>query len=672
MKNILKYTIHSLAFFLMLAGLVFTTSCEEEDSEGGEVVLLSFGPAGVEHGDEITFVGQNLDKVTAIVFPPSVEVAKEAFTSQTSEMIKVVVPEAAEPGTLTLKTPDGDIVTLTILNFEVPVTITTMTASAKPGTDITITGDKLNWIESVTFTSDKVVEKADFVSQSLTELVVTVPMDAQSGFLIFRSGGTEPLVWASETQLDVTIPTITALNPASIRHAANLTIEGTDLDLVTEIVFFEGVSVTDFVSQSSTSIVVAIPSTVETGTVTLKQLSPVEVVSDGDLAIILPIGTSVTPSPAVPGVDNITITGTDLDLIAELNLPGSGAFASSGFTSQSETQIVLPLPAEAKTGVVTYTTIHGYANTLGIAIKIPSTGLDPLLIPCYEDAVAATMGQGGGWGGTSTDFASTENSREGSNSMKVTFAGSWGGAGQLGTWGKSNLSIVGAEIFAFSVYGGAGTEGNELNVNVKLSADNPQIVTVKEGEWVDFEIPISQFGSFTEITEVWFQDRGWTGTIYIDRVGFGFPSGPEELTVIAYDDAVTDIFGQGGGWGGTSTDFASTDYSRQGDNSIKVTFAGSWGGAAQLGTWGKDNVSLAGMTVFAFSVYGETGTDGFELNANIKLDADNPQIVTIKEGEWVDVEIPIEDFGSLTEITEIWFQDRGWTGTIYIDYMGFR
>lgn len=672
MKNILRYITQSLAFIFLLASVAVFTSCEDEDATStGIVELKSFGPVGVKHGEMIQFVGINLDQVSSIVFANGATVS--SFVSKTPTRIEIIVPNDAEAGHVTLKTPKGDVVSKTIISFDVPVVINSITEEAKPGTNITITGEFLNWIESVTFTSDVLVEKDDFVSQSQTEVVITVPMEAQSGFLTFSSGGTEPMTFSSAEELTVTLPAVASLSPEAIRHTSNLTITGTDLDLITEIVFFEDISVLaeDFISQSVTEIVVSVPATVEKGTITLKQRSPVDIITSQELEIILPVGTSVTPTPAVPGVDNITIVGTDLDLVAQLMLPGGITVSSTGFISQSETEIVMLFPEDAKSGVVNYRTIHGYENTLGVAVIIPSAGLPALLVSIYEESLTTLMGQGGGWSST-TDFASTENAREGSYSMKVTYTGNYGGGGQGGTWGMSPISVVGTEVFAFSVYGGAGTDGKQLNVNVKSSADNIRTVTIKEGEWTDFELPLSELGNMTEVTEVWFQNHEWLGSIYIDRVGFGFPAGPPELTIVAYDDAVSSLFGGGGGWGETSTDFANIENVRQGSSAIKATFVNSWGGAAQLGTWGKDDVAIAGMTYFAFSVYGGDGTDGKELNVNIKLDADNPQIVVIKEGEWLDVAIPIADFGGLTAIKEIWFQDRGFAGDVYIDYIGFR
>jgi hypothetical protein len=672
MKSIFRYITQSLTLIFLLAGIAVFTSCEDEDAtSSGLVELKSFGPVGVKHGEMIQFVGVNLNQVTAIVFANGATVS--SFVSKTPTRIEIIVPNDAEAGKVTLKTPKGDVVSKTIISFDVPVVINSITAEAKPGTNITIIGDFLNWVESVTFTSDVSVEKDDFVSQSQTQLVITVPMEAQSGFLIFSSGGTEPMIFSSAEELTVTLPSVTAINPQAIRHASNLTVTGTNLDLVTEIIFNEGITIlaSNFVNQSETEIVVTVPSPVETGTIILKQKSPVDIITSQVLEIILPVGTSVTPTPAVPGVDNITIAGTDLDLVAQLMLPGGITVSSTSFISQSATEIVMLFPEDAKSGVVNYRTIHGYENTLGVAVIIPSAGLPPLLVSIYEESLTSLMGQGGGWN-SSTDFASAENAREGSLSMKVTYTANWGGGGQGGTWGMSPIPVAGTEVFAFSVYGGAGTDGKQLNVNVKSSGDNIKSVTIKEGQWTDFEIPLSELGNMTEVTEVWFQNHEWLGSIYIDRVGFGFPAGPPELTIVAYDDAVSSLFGGGGGWGETSTDFANIENVRQGSSAIKATFVNSWGGAAQLGTWGKDDVAIAGMTYFAFSVYGGDGTDGKELNVNIKLDTDNPQIVVIKEGEWVDVAIPIADFGGLTAIKEIWFQDRGFAGDVYIDYMGFR
>src|SRR5688500_8803479 len=108
MKIIANFKIQYLVIMLMMAGLTFLSGCDD-DEKSSKVVLLSFGPAGVQHGDEITFFGENMNRVSAIVFRPEVEVT--TFVSQTSDRIVVAVPHEAEAGTVFLNTPDGDIET---------------------------------------------------------------------------------------------------------------------------------------------------------------------------------------------------------------------------------------------------------------------------------------------------------------------------------------------------------------------------------------------------------------------------------------------------------------------------------------------------------------------------------------------------------------------------------
>ncbi len=674
MKNIVN-KIQGFALLLAVVSLVFVSSCNEDDISG-QVQLLSFGPSGVKHGDEISFIGTNLDKVTAIVLKPAVEIPRSAFNSHTKDKITLTVPNAAEAGLVILKTSSGDIESKTILNFDVPVVISSITpAEAKPGSNITITGEMVNWIESVTFASDQVIEKDDFVSVSETQAIIQVPMQAQTGFLIFALGGTEPLTFGTEEQLIVTVPTVTGINPVSIKHTENLTITGTDLDLITSVVFGGGTAVlkADFVSQSLSEIVVGVPSAAVKGKLTLIQASPIDVVTEDELTIILPAGTSVSPSPAVPGTDNITITGTNLDLVAELTLPGLTPILATSFVSQTATQIVLSVPVGTKSGGIVYKTIHGYSNNLGVAVVVPGVGPSPLPFTLYDEAIAA----GGGnhsWDGTSV-IGSTEQFYSGDVSWKFTTTA----GGGLSGGDITAVDVTGQGSFIFALYGGDLGGQSSVNVAAILNDkwDSYNAVQLTPGKWTEYEIPMSSYPTvdFSQIVRFAFKVEGISSsTIYADYVGFGAKTTPAPLDLVVFENALADGLAPGG-WGEGYTDFASTEVYRRGRNgrSIKVDFPGGWGGGGQIVIPdGEDNMSLAGMTKFAFSIYGGEGSDGVEIQVNLKVDADNPQTVTLQEGEWVDVEIPISDFADLTEFKEIWFQDKGTAVTVYIDNIGFR
>jgi hypothetical protein len=678
MKNIFKYKFKGLAMLCLLAGLVFLSSCDDEESGSKEVVLLSFGPAGVHHGDEIVFIGQNLDKVSSIVFPPGVEVASSSFTSVSADKFTVVVPHEAEAGTLVLKTPSGDIATKTILNFEVPVVISSVTPEVKPGTNITIKGDLLNWIESVTFPSDIVIEKKDFVSSSISEVVIKVPMEAQSGFLLFETGGTEPLSFGTEEQVKVSLPAVTNYTSASVKHTDNLTINGTDLDLVTSITFQGNKTVekANFVSQSASSIVVKIPVGTLKGTITLKQLSPVNVVTTQEITIILPAVSSVSPTPTKPGVDNLTLTGTNLDLVKTIVLPGSGA--TSTFISQSATEIVLAVPANASQGAITYVTIHDYAAPLeGAVLKLPPQGNYPTLdYYIYKDGLQTGWQAYGGWGHVSQSYSNTENPASGTTAIKSVFNDAYG-AVQIKNNNAATV-FAGYNYLVFYVY--VPNESSNIIVQINNGADYyPAGFTMNK--YHQIVVPISSLAGASSVSELRFKNNNSDAatnntTVFIDEIGLTVdvpaPPVPSLFTTI-YDDAAKSGFGQWGGFGGATTTFGSIEQYRGGANSIKVTYpaSGNYAGGAQMGG---GNVSTAGTTHFAFSVYGGPGTEGKMLQALVKrTGGEASRQVTLREGKWTDFEIPLADLGNPANITELFFQNANFNNTvIYIDHIGLK
>lgn len=200
MKNILhKHIISGICFLLLTAGVI---SCKKDDDtvQSDKVTLLSFGPSGSKPGDQISFIGANLNKVTAIELKGAT-VEAGAFKEHTADHITLTLPPETGKGVVTLKAPEGDVVSKTVLNLNVAVTITTIPASAATGQTITIKGTFVNWITSVTFGNDAVV--TEFVSQSLTDLVLKVPATATSGTLVFHADGTEPVDIESEETLEI-------------------------------------------------------------------------------------------------------------------------------------------------------------------------------------------------------------------------------------------------------------------------------------------------------------------------------------------------------------------------------------------------------------------------------------------------------------------------------------
>jgi hypothetical protein len=522
MIKILNNRLLLLICFVLSLG--FITSCDknDDDANSGKVELLSFGPTGANHGDTLRFFGNNLDQVTAIEFTGA-SVTKKDFKTQTGKEILVIVPAAAERGYVTLKTPAGDIVSKTRLNLGVTATIASITDRARPGENITINGDFLNWVERITFADGKLV--STFVSKAKDKIVVTVPMDAQTGPLMIFYGGTDSAEVETDEIVTVTLPQATGISPNPAKHGTNLTITGTDLDLVKKVTLPGNTkAITSFVSQTATQLVVVVDSGTVKGKIKLMAPSGVETQSTQDVDVVMPAITKVNPSPVDPGAD-LTITGTNLDLVNSISFQNAPAVKT--FVSQTPTQIVVKVPTGVTNGRLTFGILNARLTVQSPEILEINGAAPPptIALPFYNDAVINWGGwTGGGWDGTA-DYNNTAPVREGSKSVKLTYTKGYGSPFQLGYNNDPDGNPVGVVLapytkFKISVYGAPGSNGKTITVAFN-KANGKYNINVIEGKWTDYEIPISTLTSDDRVREIWVQDYSGSGgySIYVDAIG---------------------------------------------------------------------------------------------------------------------------------------------------------
>jgi hypothetical protein len=383
----INYALVATLVFALSAGMLFN-ACEK-DEKSDKIVLLSWGPSPALRGGDLKFIGENLDRVTAVWLPDSLEgggigtIEITTFKTKTPELLVITVPEETDAGVVVLKTPQGDIIPKTMLGISEPITIDTIyPLTIRPGNLVTIEGDYLYLIKQVIFSTNKVV--TEFVSHSKTKIELNVPADAQTGIVTLSNGAEIPILVESAFPLEVVLPGATGMSPNPVKAGSQLTITGTDLDLTNEIIFGGNKKVSAFVSKTATQIVVVVPADAQDGKIKLVPLSGVEVESAADLIMVVPTITNITPNPAKTGA-NITIQGTNLDLVTSVVFGGNttGEIQTGG----SATAITVKVPSNAIAGAVTLNTAANKSVVSSSALNLVKpaiTNIDPLTLLTKE------------------------------------------------------------------------------------------------------------------------------------------------------------------------------------------------------------------------------------------------------------------------------------------------
>ena len=391
MQNIIKQYLNK-AFLLSLVAMLGITflfiSCEKDDEgSSNEIVLNSYGPMPIARGAELRFIGQNLNKVTSVVLPGEIEIDASEFTLISADMIKITVPQNAVEGYVVLKTPQGDITTKTPMGFSEPISIASFApATIKPGAELTITGDYLNLVGEVIFTDRITVDSTQFTSQSRYELKLIVPAEAQTGKIAVSNAADDPIIVYSDTQLTIKLPVISSIAPNPVKPGTDLTIAGTDLDLVTGITFGGDVDVTEF-TISKGELTVTVPVNARDGKVVLGLASGLTITGDS-LVMVVPTA-AIEDMQASYGVDEtVVIGGTDLDLVTTAEFMGGEAAVAlvNGKLNLTVTTVAQSGPITLTTANGTTVTVNGFETTKPVA-TLPSDAT-----PLDELSIVSTLG----------------------------------------------------------------------------------------------------------------------------------------------------------------------------------------------------------------------------------------------------------------------------------------
>jgi hypothetical protein len=247
------------------------------------------------------------------------------------------------------------------------------------GGELTFIGKNLDKVTKIILPEG--IEITDITVIDKEHIKVTIPQNAKVGYVKIVASGTE---YTSKTLLTYTEPiTIAKISPSPVKPGQTLTIEGDYLNLMSNVIFTDGVVVSSssFVTWERGKIEVIVPEEAQTGVITLSDGAqiPLELKSEDEIEIVLPsVPAALDLTQKKPG-DVITITGKDLDLVKEVLLPDG---TSVDFTVDGD-KITFTLPEGITDGAIVMVPasgVHVAIANIGVAVPselvaTPATGL---------------------------------------------------------------------------------------------------------------------------------------------------------------------------------------------------------------------------------------------------------------------------------------------------------
>ncbi|RGM50376.1 hypothetical protein DXC10_03710 [Bacteroides sp. OM08-11] len=349
---------------LLLASGLFVAACGDDDLDNMQtsvngVTLKSFGPCPLTRGESMEVIGVNLGKVSKVLFPKGnqrlydTKTYEEAqFSLNTDGKLSVTVPDEVVPGKLRLVVGSDTIVSNSFVSFKEEGVIKNVELSStdvRAGDIITVKGEYVWNMIYATFADNVVVYAEDFLKNTRNEIQIAVPAAAVSGEVTYYDGNANEIQQPLIEDLQIRQATVERLSNESPELGEEITIFGKDLDLVgcANFPFVDSVKVV--VNEAGTELKCIVPSKTTPGDINLAQYSGKKISVPYTPLMIEVSG--VTPKEDLKAGDRVTITGTRLDKVQYILLPGDLALASDEF-SGSATQITFTVPEGMADGEV--------------------------------------------------------------------------------------------------------------------------------------------------------------------------------------------------------------------------------------------------------------------------------------------------------------------------------
>ena len=252
------------------------------------VVTTAFGDiveTTYKSGENVTINGTNLNLVVSILLEGATLGTEDFTVNEDATTLTFTLPETVTDGGIILVMASGVEVSAGAVTTVEPVVSSVSPSPVKNGAVITIAGTDLDLVTGLAFTN----ADGDFTYAD-GKITATVPESAQSGDITLSLANGKSVT----AELVLVEPVVTGFSANPAAAGSDVSINGTDLDLVASVTF--GGDVTVEVEASETEIVVAVPTAAETGNIVLN-LKNGATVDGPELAIDKPAGAYIPTMP---------------------------------------------------------------------------------------------------------------------------------------------------------------------------------------------------------------------------------------------------------------------------------------------------------------------------------------------------------------------------------------
>ncbi|HEX3935004.1 MAG TPA: IPT/TIG domain-containing protein [Puia sp.] len=387
-------------------------------------------------------------------------------------------------------------------------------SSAIMGTPIIIKGTNLKNVTDVKFGT---VEAANFNASNNTDtaIKVTVPDSLALGPIalqVYYDNGNGYATANFTVLLVPPVPKIDSVSPKEGFPGNTVTISGNNFALVTTVTF-NGV-IASFAHSLDTNgkMTAIIPANATGGAQFIKLTNPNGSDSIAFTVDLGPVIATVTPGQGKAG-DSITVTGQRFTGTTSVGVNAKDA----GFTVWNDSTLKFAVPTGASNGNITVTTPLGTGTSPQAFVVVV-----PISKFIYDEALFDPNWQISSYSAPLTRTVDTTAHAESGTHCLFTSIGSGYDAFRITDYSGTNAGFIDLSPYTtlrFSVYGGPGTDGLQLNIGVNGKFGLMQI-TISEGKYTDYFIPLSSLGSPTTLSEFILQEySGKTPAFYVDNIG---------------------------------------------------------------------------------------------------------------------------------------------------------